>query len=157
MDTSLMQLPFDQIDETMATTSQTLFPSDSAKCLAYLKNFDDYYILSIVNTENKLVNQHIKLPIKFVDSLDKTNYKELLDEFLKVTGVRMGNMDNQFITDFNRDKKQLHMHPNTYHGALVFGLENGSMVNFFFIYNVLKYHDFLKKHEIKSTPQACSL
>lgn len=155
MDASLMQLPFDQIDETMETEHQLLYKIGSAECLAYLKDFDDYYILSITNTENKLVNQHIKLPTKFVEKFDKTNYKELLDEFLKVTGVRFGNMDKKLITDFNMKEKAIAMHPYTYNGALVFGLERDPMVHFFFVYNILKYRDFLKKYNIKSISQLC--
>lgn len=141
-----MQLPFDQIDENLNTDPQLLFKIDSAKCLAYLKNFDDYYILSIVNTENKLVNQHIKLPVKFVESFDKKDYRSLLVEFLKITGVRMGNMDNPFINDLNTKEKSIAMNPNTYHGALIFGIERSDMIHFFFVYNILKYRDFLKNY-----------
>lgn len=148
MDASIFEIPNDRIEEILLSEPQTLFESEKNKCLLYLKNFDDYFILSIVDPNNYMMNKHFKLPGKFVGKHGSSSFKDLLVEFLKITGIKFPQLGDTYIMYFDHTKKAIGMHNYTYNGGMPFGIQEGNMTNCFFIVSALPYRDFLQEYQI---------
>lgn len=147
----VMDVPVDHIEETLKTKPEILFENEHGKCITYLNDFDDYFVFSITNTQNSLNNYHIKLPKKFVE-INNSNYRNLLDEFLKITGVPT-NIDghSKLIVSFNTKEKTLGFNPITFNRIekMTYGIQNGDMIDFFFCVDIIKYRDFLEENDVK--------
>ncbi len=149
--TEIMSVPYSEILELVQTNPQKFFEYEKHMVLAFLKNFDRYYVLGIINPANKLIDQYIKLPIKFVESIGNDNYMTILNEFLKITGIRFPKMGNKQIVSMLGKKIEIHMHPKTWNRAkyMTFGIETGKSLEFFFSIDIIKYRDFLEKYHVK--------
>ncbi len=149
MDTKILEIPLEHISETLNTEPQILYETETDKCLAYLKDFDYYFVFSIINPNNNLINKHIKLPGDFVEK-HNSNYRNLLNEFLKITGNKFRSHNDEFIIELEGKSKQLHMNPYDFNGAMPFGVESGDKISFFFVINALKYKTFLEDYQVRS-------
>ena len=146
----IMDIPVDQIEETLKTKPEILFENEHGKCIVHLKDFDYYFVFSIMNTQNSLNNYHIKLPKKFVES-NISSYRTILDEFLKITGVPTNiSGDSKPIVSFNTKEKILGFNPVTFNRIkfMTYGIQNGNVIDFFFCVDIIKYRDFLEEHNV---------
>lgn len=121
MDAKILEIPVEHISETLDTEPQILYQTETDKCLAFLKDFDYYFVFSIINPNNSLIDKHIKLPRGFVGK-HNSDYRNLLDEFLKVVGNKFGSHNNELIIELEGKHKRLHMHPYDFNGAMPFGI-----------------------------------
>ena len=147
----MLDLPRDQILETLQTPSTTLHQSDVGTCLAHLKSFDYYYILAVVDPQNFIHNQFIKLPSKFVEKHGE-NPKMLLDKFLEITGIPFGSNGNSLIMPSLVGKdKRFYLDPITYNRGqhMVFALEKGETLEFMFLIDIVRYRDFLMEYNVR--------
>ncbi len=147
----IMDIPSDQIEETLKTKSHLLFENESGKCIVYLKDFDYYYVFLITNTQNACNNYPIKLPKEFVEK-HFSSHRNLLDEFLKIVGVPTNISGNtELIVSFNRKEKTLAFNPITFNRIdnRTYGIQNGDIMDFFFCMDIVKYRDFLEEYDIR--------
>lgn len=146
----ILDLPVVEIKETLASEPIVLYDNSIGKCLSYLKNFDYYYIFCIVNPDNPILNQYLKLPTKFVEQ-NNSSHRNLLDEFLKIAGVPFANIDNNRIVTLTGKHKEIHMNPITYNRTknMTFALESGDTVDFVFTIDIILYRDFLEKYQVR--------
>ena len=147
----MLDIPREEILETLKTPFAILHQSDVGTCQAYLKNFDYYYILAVVDPQNFIHNQFIKLPSKFVEKHGE-NPKILLDKFLEITGIPFGSNGNSLIMPSLKGKnKQFFLNPVTYNRGqhMIFALEKGDTIEFMFMVDIIKYRDFLVENDIR--------
>ena len=147
----ILDISFEEVEETQLSEPKILHDNSIGKCLAYLKNFDYYYIFCIVNPKNPLVDQHIKLPIKFVEE-NNSSYENLLDEFLKITGLPFATHNNDLIVTMTGENKRIHLHPITFNRTRdrTFCVESGDTADFMFVTDMIKHRNFLQEYEVQS-------
>lgn len=120
----------------------------------YFKNFDYYFLLIITNKiENEITFTGI-LPTKYVRSIKFDSLNELLQNFLKIVGIRTVDFSTKnhgvIFPGLHTQKQILLLHPNTYKNTIFFGCsdEKNPLVFSLFGVDVKKYQSFLKKYGV---------